>query len=268
MYPAVCYNRSMKKRYLFFDIDGTLAAGGYGNTYIPDSCRRALQKLAAAGHFLCICTGRSQAMALPFLEQLGFRNMISDGGYGITLEDKLIGIEPLDHDRCTALVDECREKGFAWALQTDNSCVRSAPDTSFYDQTRDTYMETRVVPGLTPENTPSIYKMYVACRAGEEQQLKTLRELPWCRFFAESIFVEPCDKARGIRKMMEHLQADPADAIVFGDGLNDLSMFIPDWTCVAMGNAVPELKERADLVTTDADRDGIWNACLRLGLFE
>ena len=34
-----------------------------------------------------------------------------------------------------------------------------------------------------------------------------------------------------------------------------------------MGNAIGELKERADLVTTDADDDGIWNACVRLGLF-
>jgi len=30
----------VKKRYLFFDIDGTLAAGGYGNTYIPNQQRK------------------------------------------------------------------------------------------------------------------------------------------------------------------------------------------------------------------------------------
>lgn len=257
----------MRKRYLFFDIDGTLAAGGYGNTYIPDSARRALEKLENAGHFLCISTGRSQAMALPFLQELGFHNMVSDGGNGITLDDQLIGIEPLDHARCVALIDECRQKGFAWALQTDNSCVRSAPDNAFYDATHDTYMETRVVLGLAPEDTPVIYKMYIACRAEEEAQLETLQALPHCRFFAESIFVEPCDKARGIRRMMEHLHADPSDAIVFGDGLNDLSMFVKDWTCVAMGNAVPELKERADLITSDVDKDGIWNACITLGLF-
>ncbi len=258
----------MKKRYLFFDIDGTLAAGGYGNTYIPDSAVKALEKLREAGHFLCICTGRSQAMALPFLQELGFHNMVSDGGNGITVDDQLIGIEPLDHDLCTALVEECRQKGFAWSLQPDNSRIRSAPDSTFYDRTHDPYMETRVVPGIAPENTPLIYKMYIACREQEEAQLETLQALPHCRFFAESVYIEPCDKAVGIRRMMGYLQADPADAVVFGDGLNDLSMFIPDWTRVAMGNAVPELKERADLVTTDADRDGIWNACVTLGLFE
>ena len=43
---------------------------------------------------------------------------------------------------------------------------------------------------------------------------------------------------------------------MFGDGSNDVSMFLPEWTCVAMGNAIDELKARADFVTTDADKDG------------
>ncbi|MBQ1370308.1 MAG: HAD hydrolase family protein, partial [Clostridia bacterium] len=55
--------------------------------------------------------------------------------------------------------------------------------------------------------------------------------------------------------------------IVFGDALNDLSMFIDEWTCVAMGNACPELKAKADFVTTDVEEDGIYRACEALGLF-
>ena len=70
-----------RKRYLFFDIDGTLAAGGYGNTYIPDSTIKALELLRKAGHFLAIATGRSQDMAVDYMLQLGFDNMVSDGGY-------------------------------------------------------------------------------------------------------------------------------------------------------------------------------------------
>ena len=49
---------------MFFDIDGTLAAGGYENFYVPDSTVVALQKLKKAGHFLCIATGRAQAIAV------------------------------------------------------------------------------------------------------------------------------------------------------------------------------------------------------------
>jgi hypothetical protein len=57
-----------RRRYLFFDIDGTLLAGGYHDTYITESTILALEKCRKAGHFLCIATGRLQAMAVqdPF----------------------------------------------------------------------------------------------------------------------------------------------------------------------------------------------------------
>ena len=59
----------MRKRYLFFDIDGTLMAGGYENGYIPDSAKEALRKLKEQGHFLAIATGRSNAMARQIMEE-------------------------------------------------------------------------------------------------------------------------------------------------------------------------------------------------------
>ena len=96
--------------------------------------------------------------------------------------------------------------------------------------------------------------------------MTAIRDLPHYRFFKEYVFVEPMAKAVGIRRVMDHFGADYADAIVFGDSENDLSMFVDDWTKVAMGNAIPELKAKADLVTTDVEADGIYNACVSLGL--
>ncbi len=256
----------MRRRYIFFDIDGTLKAGGYDNAYIPESTRRAIELLRAKGHFLAIATGRSEAMAREYMQELGFENMVSDGGYGITIEGKLLGITPLDRDLVIELIDECRKYDMPWALQYDNSDTRQAPDTRFEEFTHDVYMKTRVEPGLDPRNCKNLYKAYVACYAPDEQRLETLRKLPWCRFLDEYIFVEPADKAYGVRKILDYFEAPYADAIVFGDGINDLSMFVDCWTKVAMGNACDELKACADLVTTDVDKDGIWNACKTLGL--
>ena len=257
-----------RKRYLFFDIDGTLLAGGYENTYVPQSTVTALNKCREAGHFLCIATGRLQAMAVDCMHDLGFTNMVSDGGYGVTIDDKFYGAAPLPRDPVIRLVDECEALGMPWALQIDNTIFRAAPDSRFEEFTRDAYMKTRVVPGLDPRDHKNLYKMYIACLPGEEAQLKTLRELPWCRYHKEYFFVEPTDKAVGIRRILDELGADYKDAVVFGDALNDMSMFVDDWTKVAMGNADPALKARADLVTTNVEDDGIYNACVRLGLFE
>ena len=45
--------------------------------------------------------------------------------------------------------------------------------------------------------------------------------------------------------------------MAFGDGYNDLSMIAYAGLGVAMGNAVEELKQKADQVTRSNDEDGI-----------
>lgn len=77
--------------------------------------------------------------------------------------------------------------------------------------------------------------------------------------------MELADKARGIRRIMAAYHAADEDVVVFGDELNDLSMFIPEWTCIAMGNGREELKAKADFVTKDADQGGIRYALKHFG---
>ena len=132
----------MKKKYFFFDIDGTLAVGKPGLQYVPQSTKSAIAKLKANGHFVAIATGRSYAMAVDHMQELGFDNMVSDGGNGITIDGQLIEIKPLDYDKCIRLIEECRQKGFIWAFSPDNETRRLAPDERFYEFTHDIYMKT------------------------------------------------------------------------------------------------------------------------------
>lgn len=55
------------------------------------------------------------------------------------------------------------------------------------------------------------------------------------------------------------------DIVVFGDGMNDRTMFRREWFRIAMGNAKPELKALASYITDRADEDGIYNACRHFG---
>lgn len=255
----------MKKKYFFFDIDGTLAVGQPGRQYVPESTQLTIRKLKEAGHFVAIATGRSYAMALDHMKQLGFENMVSDGGNGITIDGQLIEIEPLDYDKCIRLINECHQKGFIWAFSPDNKTRRLAPDERFYEFTHDIYMKTEVKTGLDPLDYDQIFKVYIACFAPEEQKLETLKELPWCRFHKEYIFVEPADKSVGIKKIVDHLGGKYEDVVVFGDEKNDLSMFRDEWTSIAMGNAIDELKQKASYITDCCDQDGIYKACLHFG---
>ena len=50
------------------------------------------------------------------------------------------------------------------------------------------------------------------------------------------VLYEPMEKRWGIRNMLDHFGMKPNQAVVFGDGYNDLSMFRPEWFNIAMGN--------------------------------
>lgn len=75
-------------------------------------------------------------------------------------------------------------------------------------------------------------------------------------------------KDRGVLATLERYGIAPEEAVAFGDGENDLAMFDMVGLSVAMGNAWGPVKERASYVTTDVDDDGIWNACVDLGIIE
>ena len=61
------------------------------------------------------------------------------------------------------------------------------------------------------------------------------------------------------------MNAPVEDVVVFGDDYNDRSMFTDRWFCIAMGNAKPELKEMADYVTDDVNKDGVYKALEHFG---
>ena len=50
--------------------------------------------------------------------------------------------------------------------------------------------------------------------------------------------------------------------------MNDYEIIRMAGIGVAMGNARDELKMAADYVTASVGEDGVWKACIHLGLFE
>lgn len=254
----------MRKKYFFFDIDGTLTSDPQGGN-IPASTKAAICELREKGHFLAIATGRSYAMAKDYLDEFDFDNMVSDGGNAVTINRVLQGIEPLDKACAVALIDECEEKGIAWGVSYENAPYRWCKNEAFMKCTKDSYMETRIDPKLDVHELSQIYKVYVCCKETDEASIQGLKSVPYARYHPEYVFVEPDDKAKGIYTIMDYFHAPYEDVVVFGDGKNDLKMFREEWTSIAMGNAIPELKAKAAFVTKHVNDGGIAYACRHFG---
>jgi len=56
-------------------------------------------------------------------------------------------------------------------------------------------------------------------------------------------------------RLLKHLSIKPSQAAVIGDWYNDITMFQTNAVKVAVANAIPELINTADYVTTKSNRD-------------
>jgi Cof subfamily protein (haloacid dehalogenase superfamily) len=65
------------------------------------------------------------------------------------------------------------------------------------------------------------------------------------------------DKGKAIRQLAKHYGVHQKNTIVIGDSHNDLPMFHTAATRVAMGNAIPSIKEISSYVTLDCNHNGV-----------
>ena len=257
--------KEFRKKYFFFDIDGTIAIGM--PKYIPESTEYALNKLKEKGHFISVATGRLYTMTKPFCDQFGISNMVTDGGFGTVLNGQ-VDIKPLDRQMMIDIVDVFEEKNIPWAICMADERVWHTRTKKFYDimeKDKMNYMDTVIDPNLDIRKVKDIFKGFACINPEEEARLEALKNVTYTRYRPGYIVIEPDDKSLGIRKIMDLMGIEDQDVVVFGDNTNDIKMFRPEWTSIAMGNAVEELKKIADFVTKDADDGGIEYACRHFG---
>lgn len=252
----------MRKKYFFFDIDGTLASGL--TTVMPESGVHCLEKLRANGHFTAIASGRLQASAALVAERYGFRYIVADGGYSITMNDEILEMKSLPVPECIALIDRLEKQNILWAVTTENERVCISPYEDYRTIAPDNYFPVRIDPAFDYHKITQCYKVYIVCTAENQGEI-ALGGLPRVRYNSDILFIEPTCKQRGIRRMLDMLGIEDEDVVVFGDGTNDVCMFGQGWLSVAMGNAREVLKEKADYITSGVDDDGLWNACKHFG---
>jgi hydroxymethylpyrimidine pyrophosphatase-like HAD family hydrolase len=85
------------------------------------------------------------------------------------------------------------------------------------------------------------------------------RSLEATHMGAEAIELGPpgADKGTGLSWLCDHLAIDPADALVYGDEINDLAMMRIAGRSVAVANAAPSVLAAADETCASNADDGV-----------
>lgn len=201
------------------DFDGTIAHDGH----VAEPTLEALQRLRTNGLCLLLVTGRE----LPDL---------FDTFPQVTIFDRVVA-----------------ENGALMYTPATGAVRQLAPAPPVPLLTR-----------LTNEGVPlSVGASIIATvEPHEHAVLAAIRDLglEWHVIFNKgSVMVLPSHvtKATGLTAALEDLAVAPEDTVAVGDAENDHAMLAMCGLGVAVANALPSLKETADLVTVGARGDGV-----------
>lgn len=266
------------KKYLFFDIDGTLLSHTEG---ISPSTIEALKLAKENGHKIFICTGRSYAGIPKLIYTLGFDGVIAAAGGYVKVGDEVIFSHEIPDHLVDNIVYHLNKHKTQFILEgteyiyTDKEILRDfelrtkelkkIKDESKYEHSAYDYMFVahKTIEDYFNERTP-ISAMAIhgdgpeSYREFESFIDKDFYLIKYEKF--ADLVPNGVNKFSGIQEIVNHLGGKLEDTMAFGDSLNDYEMIKYSQIGVAVGNATDVLKEVADYVTDDIHKDGIYNA--------
>ena len=272
---------------LLIDIDGTLV--DYENR-LPASAVEAVRRARAKGHRVYLCSGRSKAENKQEIWDMGIDGYIGGNGSYVESDGTVVMHQLITADQCRRIVDWLNARGLEFYLESNNGLFASPTFKDVAVQVMAEYSRRKgremsgdldyrqAFPGMIWEgelyrsdlNKISYvlhsYQDHLDARAAfPEMQHGTWGGAGETALFGD-MGVKNVTKAHAVETLRAHLGAQKADTIAFGDAKVDIPMFEACALGVAMGSGGEEIKTAADYVTTDVDKDGLYNAFVHLGL--
>lgn len=268
----------MAVKLICLDMDGTLLDEDHF-TICPENLR-AIRAALAAGVVVAPATGRivsRLAEQLRMLPELSYA-IVSNGGEVVNLHTgEILGGIYFSAAQALSLLSMIEAQQLPVMLYQGARMLISPDDL---DRLQADPAQNRHLCDMLKLQTPvADFEQYLKehsdrlqkfnlPRVPAEQRARLLQE--WAQLpgievttsLANNIEINPAGatKGAGLQLLCRRLSVNPADVMVIGDGLNDLSMFsVAGWP-VAMGNAEASVKQAARLVTASNAQHGVADA--------
>ena len=259
---------------VFFDIDETLYVKD--KAYVPPSVYTAIRKLKENGIVPGIATGRARGVfprvINELIEQENIDMMVTINGQHNSYQGKVIERHPIAIAKIERLIEFFEQHRIIYAFISNDRIAVSGitpemqaalnPITTDYVVDKQHYRQHEVYQMLAFYDASQDAQIQASGVLGED--LKVLR---WHEYSVD-VLEDAGSKARGIDTIARHLGYTADNVMAFGDGINDSEMIAHVGLGVAMGNALPELKQMAQYVTSDIEDDGILNALIALKIID
>lgn len=254
------------------DMDGTLLNSQH---QLSPGNEVALRRALAHGIKIVFATGKTRTSAVPIIDKL---KLDTPGVYsqGLVVYD---GDGSVLYER--TLADSLARKVANFATEANCSMVAYS-GADIVTSVRDAYTDVFI---KYHEPAPIAYGSWTAVFAARSinkfiivstrEHIDQIRPRLEQAIGHEATIVQALDymveilppgasKGDGLRRVLAHLQVDPAQVMAIGDGENDVEMLEIAGVGVAMGNAMPAARQVADVVTGTNDEDGVAQALARL----
>lgn len=234
----------MKKAALFFDIDGTILSEE--TKEIPKSAIEALLEVKKKGHLLFINTGRTMCSIPAELKQFAFDGYLCGCGTYLTYHDEVLFTRSIEKKRGREILNKMAECILDVSRRSNRECYLEKDDF-IYDKVF-IYADER-------SNLSEFFSfietdMEAIDRGGN----------------AYEIIQKGYSKGTACDMILKKFGLELDQAYVFGDSMNDLSMFQYAAHTIAMGNHAKGLEPFTEYVTAEVEKGGIAQAIRHYGL--
>ncbi|MEY8337732.1 HAD family hydrolase [Lachnospiraceae bacterium 62-35] len=262
----------MKRKALFFDVDGTLLSEI--NRTVPESAVRAILEARKQGHVVFINSGRVYCL-LDFLNDfIDVDGYLCGCGTRILVQGKTEYAYQMPHERGIHLKKDIVYYGLDGWLEGNESVCFQNHVSKFpkVEQVKRTLIEENgcIFPGGWEEDNYEFDKFCVIAGPGSDREgfFQTIPDFDIIDRGDDFYECVPIghSKATAIQWVLEHYGIALEEAYVFGDSTNDLPMFQYAPNGIVMGNHAKELEPFASFITKTVEEDGIVYAMESLGI--